>query len=309
MKLAGYGEDRLVRELTRGLPRGANVRVGIGDDCAAIGSKSAIRWQLLKTDCIIEGVHFLKNTDPRKVGWKALARPLSDIAAMGGLPECALITIAAPPGMEVAWLKQFYAGLRRIAEKFKVEIAGGETARSPGPFFCSVTVTGIVEKSRCITRAGGRSGDALYVTGRLGGSIGGRHLTFTPRIEEARWLTQNFRIHAMMDLSDGLGSDLPRLAQASRSGFMVYEEKIPVTKGCTTQNALADGEDYELLFAISPRDAKRLESAWKKRFPKLPLTRIGELFSNLNSTPGEAVGRGRQSEIGNLKSNGFDHYA
>ncbi len=297
MKLAGYGEDRLVRELTRRLARGANVRVGIGDDCAAIGARSATRWQLLKTDCIIEGVHFLKNASARKVGWKALARPLSDIAAMGGLPECALVTIAAPPTMEVAWLKQFYAGLRSIAGKFKVAIVGGETALSPGPFFCSVALTGSVEKSRCITRAGGRGGDVLYVTGRLGGSIKGKHLTFTPRIEEARWLTQNFKLHAMMDLSDGLGSDLPRLAQASNSGFMVYENKIPVTKDCTTQNALADGEDYELLFSISPHDAKRLEFAWKKRFPKLPLTRIGELFSN------------RQSEICNLKSNGFDHYA
>ena len=297
MKLAGYGEDRLVRDLTQQLARGSNVRVGIGDDCAAIGSKTAACWQLLKTDCIIEGVHFLKNASPRKVGWKALARPLSDIAAMGGIPECALITIAAPPGMEVAWLKQFYAGMQSIARKFKVTIAGGETARSPGPFFCSVALTGAVEKSRCITRAGGQSGDALYVTGRLGGSIAGKHLTFTPRIAEARWLTQNFKPNAMMDLSDGLGSDLPRLAQASNCGFMVYEEKIPVTKGCTTQNALADGEDYELLFAIPAHDAKRLESAWKKKFPKLPLTRIGELFSN------------RKLQIANRKSHGFDHYA
>lgn len=297
MKLAGYGEDRLVRELTRSLARGANVRVGIGDDCAVIGGKRDARWRLLKTDCIVEGVHFLKGADPRKVGWKALARALSDIAAMGGTPECALVTFAAPPSMEVAWLKGFYSGLRKAADQFGVVIAGGETARSPGPFFCSVALTGWVERARCITRAGGRDGDALYVTGRLGGSIRGRHLTFTPRLVEARWLAQHFTPHAMMDLSDGLGSDLPRLADASRCGFIVYEEKIPVTKGCSTTNALADGEDYELLFAISPQDAKRLESAWKKQFPKLPLTRIGELSSNL------------KSKIGNLKLHGFDHYA
>ncbi len=298
MKLAGHGEDRLVRELTRQLASGANVRIGIGDDCAAIGSRTDARWRLLKTDCIVEGVHFSKSAAPRKAGWKALARPLSDIAAMGGLPECALITIAAPRTMKVEWLKEFYAGAAGIARKYEVVIAGGETARSPGPFFCSVALTGIVEKARCITRAGGRPGDALYVTGRLGGSIGGKHLVFTPRIAEARWLTEHFKLRAMMDLSDGLASDLPRLAQASRRGFMLYEEKIPVTKGCTIRNALTDGEDYELLFAISPRDAKRLESAWKKRFRKLPLTRIGELVSN------------RQTEIGNLKiAHGFDHYA
>ncbi|HWB59599.1 MAG TPA: thiamine-phosphate kinase [Chthoniobacteraceae bacterium] len=299
MKLAGYGEDRLVRELTRALPaRRADVRVGIGDDCAVIGAKSAARWTLLKTDCIIEGVHFLKTAPARKVGWKALARALSDIAAMGGEPSHALVTIAAPATMRVAWLKGFYAGLREAAGKFGVVIVGGETARSPGAFFCSVALTGVVERKRCVTRSGARGGDALYVTGRLGGSIRGRHLAFTPRIAEARWLTQHFQLHAMMDLSDGLGSDLPRLAEASRCGFLVHEEKIPVTPGCTTRHALADGEDYELLFAIHPRDTKRLESAWKKRFPKLPLTRIGALVSNL------------KSEIGNLKStHGFDHYA
>ena len=294
MKLSGYGEDRLVRELTQRLAQGRNVRVGIGDDCAAIGSKADAQWQLLKTDCVIEGIHFLKTADPCKAGWKALARALSDIAAMGGTPEYALVTVAASPKTEVKWLKLFYAGVLRLAEKFNVCVVGGETARSPGPFFCSITLTGTVNAKHCITRSGGRAGDALYVTGRLGGSIHGKHLTFTPRITEAQWLAQKFPVHAMMDLSDGLGSDLPRLAQASGTGFMVFEEKIPVTKGCTTQNALADGEDYELLFAISPRESIRLETAWKKRFPRLPLTRIGEL-----SAP----------HIQPSAPHGFDHFA
>jgi thiamine-monophosphate kinase len=295
MKLAGYGEDRLVRELTRGLPAGDNVRAGIGDDCAVTGGKSDAQWRLLKTDCVIEGVHFTMRDGPRKIGRKALARPLSDIAAMGGLPECALVTIAAPPGMEVAWLRHFYAGLRRLAEQFNVAVVGGETARSPGPFFCSVALTGLVESKHCVTRSGGRGGDFLYVTGRLGGSLRGKHLSFTPRIAEARWLVQNFPLRAMMDLSDGLGADLPRLAHAGGTGFMVYEEKIPVTRGCTTRNALADGEDYELLFAISPREAKPLETAWKRRFPRLPLTRIGELCALNPSRP--------------ASSRGFDHFA
>jgi thiamine-monophosphate kinase len=295
MKLAGCGEDRLVRELTKNLARGKNVRVGIGDDCAAIGRKSDERWQLLKTDCIIEGVHFLKTDDPRKVGWKALARALSDIAAMGGLPENALVTIAAPPQMEVAWLTAFYNGMQRLAKKFRVSIVGGETARSPGPFFCSVAVTGTVEKSRCITRAGGRAGDLLFVTGKLGGSIRGSHLTFTPHIAEARWLVKNFPVRAMMDLSDGLASDLPRLAAASKCGFEISARQLPLNKNCTTKNALADGEDYELLLAIAPRDAKKLEARWKKKFPKLPLTHIGKL------TP--------HSALRTPHSHGFDHFA
>jgi len=295
MKLAGYGEDRLVRELTQRLPQGPDVRVGIGDDCAVTGGRKDARWQLLKTDCIIEGVHFLKGADPKKAGWKALGRALSDMAAMGGTGLHALVTVGTPAEMEVAWLKGFYKGLEAIAKKFNVSIVGGETARSPGVFFCSVALTGTVDSKHCITRSGGRAGDRLYVTGRLGGSIRGKHLTFTPRIGEAQWLAKNFPLHAMMDISDGLGSDLPRLAEASGTGFLVYEEKIPVTRGCTTQNALADGEDYELLFAIAPKDAKRLEAAWKKRFPKLPLTHIGELV--VNFTPR------------NSKLHGYDHFA
>lgn len=295
MKIAGYGEDRLVQELTGRLAQGRDVRVGIGDDCAAIGGTADARWRLLKTDCIVEGIHFLKSADPRKIGWKALARPLSDIAAMGGQPEHALITIAANVSTEVAWLKKFYAGVEKLAAKFDVGVVGGETARSPGPFFCAVTVTGAADRTRCVTRSGGKDGDLLYVTGRLGGSIRGKHLTFVPRIEEAAWLVKHFPVHAMMDLSDGLGSDLPRLAEASGSGFIVHEEKIPVTRGCTTQNALADGEDYELLFALPRIASKRLESAWKKQFPRLPLTHIGEL-STLASQP-------------STSSHGFDHFA
>ncbi|MGB8354252.1 MAG: thiamine-phosphate kinase [Chthoniobacteraceae bacterium] len=295
MKLAGYGEDRLVRELTQRLAAGRDVRVGIGDDCAVIGRKTDAQWQLLKTDCIIEGVHFLKNADPKKVGRKALGRALSDMAAMGGKGWYGLVTLGIPADMEVTWLKGFYKGLSGIADKFGVSIVGGETARSPGAFFCSIALTGTVDSKHCITRSGGQPGDRLYVTGMLGGSIRGKHLTFTPRVEEAQWLAKKFPVHAMMDLSDGLGSDLPRLAQASNTGFMVYEEKIPLTKGCTTQNALADGEDYELLFAIAPRDAARLETAWKKRFPKLRLTHIGDLSRNF--------------EPATLKSHGYDHFA
>ena len=295
MKLAGCGEDRLVRELTKNLSRGKHVRVGIGDDCAAIGRKSDAGWQLLKTDCIVEGVHFLKSDDPRKVGWKALARALSDIAAMGGLPECALVTLAAPAEMEVAWLKSFYAGMEQLAKKFGVCIVGGETARSPGPFFCSVAVTGNVEKSRCITRSGARAGDLLYVTGKLGGSIRGKHLTFTPRIAEARWLAKKISVRAMMDISDGLGADLPRLAHASKCGFEIFKNQLPLNSGCTAQDALSDGEDYELLFAIAPPAAKKLEARWRKKFPKLQLTHVGKLLP--------------QSAIRNPQSHGFDHFA
>ena len=150
-------------------------------------------------------------------------------------------------------------------------------SRIVGPAVVSVSVVGSVEKNRWTSRRGGKPGDDLFVTGRLGGAIKGKHLRFVPRIAESRWLTENFSIHAMMDLSDGLGADLPRLARASKVGFKIDMEKLPLNRGVKIDNAISDGEDYELLFAISPRERKRLEESWRKKFPKLLLTRIGRL--------------------------------
>jgi len=289
MKLSDLGEDALVARLTRGLPRNAALLAGPGDDCAVVGRRSDAFWTLLKTDCVIEGVHFTAGTDFARVGWKALARAVSDIAAMGGEPGHALVTVAFPPALEVAKADALYAGLRRCARKFGVSIAGGETARSPGPVFVSVALTGKVERARCVLRSGGKPGDVLFVTGRLGGSLAGKHLDFLPRLREARWLTEHFRIHAMMDLSDGLGADLPRLARASGCGFELGE--IPCAPGCSRESALGDGEDFELLFAVSSRQAARLERTWP--FRRLPLTRVGGLTANTSFTP----------------THGFDHFA
>ena len=277
MKVSALGEDAVVAALTRGLPLGKNVRVGAGDDCAVIGSARDRVWQLLKTDCVVEGVHFLAKEKPARIGWKALCRAVSDIAAMGGEPQHALITIAVARDVKMAWLRGIYAGLRAAAKRFGVGIVGGETSRSPGPAFISIALTGEVQRACCAMRSGGRAGDVLYVTGRLGGSLTGKHLDFTPRLAEARWLTENFSIRAMMDISDGLAADLPRLARASGCGFEIVEEKIPRNRGCTVAQALGDGEDFELLFAVRPSDAPRLEAKWRAHFPKLPLTQIGAL--------------------------------
>jgi thiamine-monophosphate kinase len=156
-----------------------------------------------------------------------------------------------------------------------VSIVGGETSNTPRTISISVTVIGFVEKSRSASRHGGRSGDDLFVTGRLGGALKQKHLKFIPRIVESRWLTKNFSIHAMMDLSDGLGADLPRLARASKVGFDIELENLPLAVGATVDDAISEGEDYELLFAISPRDRNGLERQWRRKFPKLLLTRIG----------------------------------
>jgi thiamine-monophosphate kinase len=209
-----------------------------------------------------------------------MARPLSDFAAMSGVPQFALVTLIVPAARTLDWTKKIYRGLGKAARTFQVAIVGGETSSSSGPAVISVSVTGFVEKNRWVGRSGGKVGDELLVTGRLGGSLHGRHFKFTPRIAEARWLTKHFPIHAMMDLSDGLGADLPRLARASGLGFEVDENAIPRQRGCSISQAISDGEDYELLFAVSQEHSASLKKRWRRQFPKLPLTRIGRLSSS-----------------------------
>ncbi len=298
MRLHTLGEDALIATLTRSLPLAPDVRHGPGDDCAVIGSPRARTWQLLKTDAVIEGVHFLSQENPARVGWKALCRAISDIAAMGGVPQHALITIALHPHTHLAWVRSLYTGLRKAARRFGVSIVGGETSRSPRPTFLSIALTGTVRRTHCTLRSGAKPGHALYVTGSLGGSLAKKHLDFTPRLAEAHWLVENIRPSAMMDLSDGLASDLPRLARASHCGYTLDTARIPRTKGSTLTAALTDGEDYELLFTLPPRATGRLEHAWPTHFPRL--TRIGTMQKENATQPGKPQPNPLQ---------GHDHFA
>jgi thiamine-monophosphate kinase len=281
MNLRDLGEDKLLRLLLPRLPLSSLVVLGSGDDCAVVKTRDDRNFLVLKTDCVVAGVHFLLTANAVDVGWKAMMRPLSDFAAASAIPQFALVTLIASEQTKVAWVERLYRGLGRAARRFKVSIVGGEMSSTPGPASVSVSVIGFVEKDRYVSRRGGRVGDDLFVTGRLGGAVKQNHLQFIPRISESRWLTRNFSIHAMMDLSDGLGTDLPRLATASRVGFAIETQSLPLARGAKINDAISEGEDYELLFAISPRDRNRLERNWRKKFPKLPLTRIGKLNSKL----------------------------
>lgn len=277
MKLRDIGEDRLLGQLFSHLSLGKEVVNGLGDDCAVVGTRDHRNLLVLKTDCVVAGVHFLPTASALDVGWKAMMRPLSDFAATSAVPQSALITLIAPEKTKVEWVERLYRGLSRAAKRFKVSIVGGEMSGTAGPVAISVSVVGFVERNRCVSRRGGKAGDDLFVTGRLGGALKQKHLQFVPRIVESRWLTRNFPIHAMMDLSDGLGADLPRLAKASRVGFAIEVENLPLARGAKIDNAISEGEDYELLFATPRRERTRLEREWPKKFRKLPLTRIGRL--------------------------------
>jgi len=279
MNLGALGEDRLLNQILLHVPRekGGKVVAGLADDCAIVEIPGNKKYLVLKTDCVVEGVHFPRGTNASNVGWKAMMRPLSDFAAASAFPQFALITLVVPQQTKLAWVRALYRGLRQAADRFQVKIVGGETSSTSGPIVLSVTAVGFVEKSRATSRRGGKPGDDLFVTGQLGGALKQKHLKFIPRIAESRWLTQNFAIRAMMDLSDGLGADLPRLARASKVGFEVKLESLPVAPKATIESAISEGEDYELLFTISPRQRSSLERRWRGKFPKLRLTRIGSL--------------------------------
>jgi thiamine-monophosphate kinase len=277
MKLRELGEDRFLEQLLPSLSIGKDVLVGASDDCAVVRVPGKNRLLLLKADCVVEEIHFASSADPAAVGWKAMMRPLSDFAAMSGLPQFAVITLIVPAAKSATWVRKLYHGLQRAAARFEVSIVGGETSNTHGPVAISVSVAGFVERTRIVLRRGAKTGDDLFVTGNLGGSPRRKHLRFFPRIEESRWLTKKFPVHAMIDLSDGLGADLPRLAKASQLSFKIEMKRLPLNPGCKVNNAIADGEDYELLFAIAPRHRERLQRTWREKFPQLPLTCIGQL--------------------------------
>lgn len=274
LTLASIGEDELISRLVQDLPQGPEVIAGPGDDCAVVRRVESGWNQLLKTDCVVEGVHFLREAAPEQVGWKALARVVSDVASMGGVPQHALITLVLPRELKVAWVERLYAGLRRCAETYGVSIVGGETAGGP-LVMVSVSLTGKVREGCVLRRDGAKAGDVIAVTGRLGGSITGHHLNFLPRVAEAGWLADSQQVQAMMDLSDGLAKDLPRMAKASGLEFVLDEGTLPVNAGCSAAQAWGDGEDYELMLAIPAEAWGGLAAAWAGQFPEVLLTRIG----------------------------------
>ncbi len=260
--LSSLGENAVLKRLLDGLPTNPALLVGPGDDCAVVTRDD--EWDtLLKTDVVVESMHFTPDTAPERIGRKALARAVSDIAAMGGIPEHALITVLCHPSRPVEQLEGIYRGMKALADRFSISIAGGETSSLPyDGLVINVALTGRVEHGQAILRSGGRPDDLLFVTGVLGGSFPTEwHLDFEPRVELARGLLKaGIRPSAMMDLSDGLGTDLPRLAAASKCGFELWEEKLPCRPGFSVSDAVSHGEDYELLIALPPDEVKKLAS-------------------------------------------------
>lgn len=258
------------------------VLVGIGDDAAVIRSTCAA-GEVVTTDLLMEGVDFLAETaTPEEMGRKALAVNLSDVAAMGARPTAAFVSVAFPQHRGMDFARRVFAGLEALAEEYEVTLAGGDTNSWSGPFVINVTLIGEPLGSAPILRSGAKPGDVLMVTGACGGSIRGRHLHFTPRLDEVRQLLGLITPHAMIDISDGLAADLHHLLEESHVGAVVEAAAIPIHADAVAmsdditplRHALADGEDFELLFAVSPQDAATLRSAWTE---STPVTKIGHI--------------------------------
>ncbi len=252
------------RWLREHVPAHPSLPLGLGDDAAVW---SGVRPEIvITTDLLSDGVDFrLPCDDLRLIGRKSLAVNLSDLAAMAAVPTGAVVSIALPragvgPHSPLDTAIMLYEGLLSLTAEFGIMIAGGDTNTQDGPLVISVTAFGLVTERGPLTRRGGRVGDKLLVTGSLGGSIFGHHFDFTPRVREALLLHERYDLHAGMDISDGLTLDLSRLASECDCGALVYTSDVPIAKAAkhlpdALQHALGDGEDFELLLAVSPEVA------------------------------------------------------
>jgi thiamine-monophosphate kinase len=283
----------------RGRVNGSGVRLGMGDDAALFKVRSGSE-QILTCDWFLEGSHFLRDKHPPDaVGWKCLARAVSDVAAMGGIPRCFLLSLALPASHTGRWLDLFLGGLRRAAKRFECVLAGGDTTRRQD-ILINVTVVGDVRIGRAVLRSGARPGDVLFISGRLGEaelSLGKirkskrqansrdpvlrKHLYPEPRLALGHWLAERRLASAMMDLSDGLSTDLPRLCAASGVGARIETAKIPSVQlpkdgrggWVPLELALHGGDDYELLFTVPRGKVKRIPPSQNGT----RLTAIGEI--------------------------------
>jgi thiamine-monophosphate kinase len=302
-KRLGPGEtgllERIKATVARAGVRNSGLRLAVGDDAALFkGSRGSL--QILTCDWFLEGTHFLgRRHPPDAVGWKCLARAVSDVAAMGGVPCCFLLSLALPASRTGSWLEQFLGGLRRAAERFACPLAGGDTTRRQN-ILINVTVVGEVRRGCAVLRSAASPGDMVFVSGRLGEAELGlrllrrgqgrlrsrdrlfrKHLYPEPRLALGHWLAEKRLASAMMDLSDGLSADLPRLCAASGVGARIEISKIPavrVPKSLGTRGldalklALHGGDEYELLFTVPHRKWKLIPGS----FQGIPITAIGE---------------------------------
>ena len=327
------GEFEFIERIAAaGLSRTGGVRRGIGDDCAVI-SCGRDRVRLITTDLMVESVHFeVGASDAGSLGHKLLAVNLSDIAAMGGEPREALVSLAVSPDFDVDYMERVYGGIHALASRFDVNVVGGDTTRSTGPLVINLTLTGEMDQDRVCYRSGARPGDLIYVSGTLGDSAAGlklatggdvglsaddreflldRHHRPEPRVALGQALAASGVVTAMLDLSDGLASDLRHICNQSRVSAVIRESEIPVSAAfrrfCefsdleTRHLSIAGGEDYELLFTAAPGGNREIEAlAAGSRIRRIGWIEAGDGRIHLEDVQGATT---------ELKTRGFDHFS
>ncbi|MGZ5212186.1 MAG: thiamine-phosphate kinase [Actinomycetota bacterium] len=313
-------EEALLEAIRRVLSgTGPEVRVGVGDDAAVLAPTGG--ELLITTDALVEGVHFVRApSGARDLGYKAIVVNVSDIAAMGGSPRAAVCALTLPPDVEAAWVMELFGGMREACDEYALWLVGGDLSRGSEASI-AVTVTGEVAPGRAVLRSGARPGDRVIVTGELGGSAAGlqltrlrempsgeqlalirRHLRPSARVGEGGVLARHGAT-AMMDVSDGLGIDLSRLARASGVGARVSIDDVPVAEGATIDDALGGGEDYELLATLPDEASVEGARAELKEAFGVPLTEIGRIVEGAGLTAIQRDGTERP-----LQPTGWDHF-
>ncbi|MBN2162536.1 MAG: thiamine-phosphate kinase [Pontiellaceae bacterium] len=301
LTLGDIGEHEAICRLVKTLGNHAELVVPAGDDCAVVRLSGGLFDQVFTTDPVIEHVHFLPGHEPRRIGNKAVGRVLSDIAAMGAQPQWLLVNVVAPKSVSIERLEAIYEGMQSLAGRFGATIIGGDLAEGP-VLELHVFGTGILPAGSALLRSGARLDDVLLVTGRLGGSIEGHHLDFIPRVEQGMFLRESGLVHAMMDISDGLATDLRHILAQSSVGAVVEASSIPATG--SLEQALYDGEDFELLVAVAEADVQALLNAWNARFDVL-LTAIGRVTAH----SGELCLKRENHVFELLEKKAFEHFS
>lgn len=333
MKLSSIGEFGFIKRaseiLNQKLPTDI---IGIGDDCAVVPIESG-KSLLVTTDMLVEDIHFLRDKiSPTDLGYKSLAVNLSDIAAMGGEPKSAYISIAIPITIDVEWLDEFYSGIRQLAKSENVYILGGDTTKSPDKIVINFSVIGIAPSHLIKYRSTARVEDYICVTDYVGDSGAGlkiildnldidndanyliqRHNKPYPQIEEGKWLASKSQVHAMMDVSDGIDSDIRRIMESSCCGALIELEKLPLSPELQSiskkfgwdakEIAVTGGEDYCLLVTVEQNAYKDLAFEFKNKFGR-PLEKIGiikEQDFNLQYS--------KNGRIVELHSHGYNHFS
>jgi thiamine-monophosphate kinase len=335
MRIKEIGEFKLIERMSHFLQKNERVVLGIGDDCAAL-KVSPDCLLIATTDILIERIHFhLEQVTPKQLAFKSLAVNLSDIASMGARPLYALVSLGVPSTVSVEFVEDFYRGLGESGKKYNVSVVGGDTSSSKSGLIVNIVLLGEQKKELIVRRSGAKAGDSIFVTGTLGDSAAGlrvfktgrdaaapalqkeadfvlgRHSFPEPRLGEGKFLAENRLASSMIDLSDGVASDIRRLCEQSRVGARIFADSIPFSSEMKVlaeslredplDFALYGGEDYELMFTVAKKNLKRFGELREKMH--IPLSCIGEIVKEA-----EGITLVKGDSVSELGKTGYEHF-